>query len=149
MIPKKISSFMAMIMAIFGLNPFYTDSWLHFLTYQCNEYDWCEQSVRLKSPFGICNNKSLCQSFIAQLRRIHFNSSSKAVFSRLTAIGKDFKVVSRCTTIKLSFLLVHVISGRNEVDLRLKCALLNLEFLASHSPCDLNLLWQNKYWHYQ
>ena len=95
-------------------------------------------------PYKIERNISIgiCQSFIAQWRRIHFNSFSEAVFSRLTAIGKDFLVFSKWTTIKLSFLLVHIINGRNEVDLRLKCALFNLEFLASHSPFDWNLLCQ-------
>ena len=77
----------------------------------------------------------ICQSFIAQWRRIHFNSFSEA------AICKDFLMFSKWTTIKLSFLLVHILNGRNEVDLRLKCALFNLESLASHSPFDSNLLW--------
>ena len=96
-------------------------------------YVWTGTAV----PYDIERNISIdiCQSFIAQWRRIHFNSFSEA------AICKDFLVFSKWTTIKLSFLLVHILNGRNEVDLRLKCALFNLEFLASHSPFVSNLLW--------
>ena len=95
--------------AIFGLNPFYINSWKLFLIYPCIAYDWV--------------------------------LADKAVPYKIEqSIG-----ISECSTIKLSLLLVNIISGRNEADLMLKWILFNLEFVANHSPCDSNFLCQNKY----
>ena len=84
-------------------------------------------------PYKIERNISIgfCEMFIAQWTRIHFNSSSEAVFRRLTAIGKDFKLVSNCPTFKSSFLLVHIISGRWIIQLLHLLYLINLPILLS------------------